>query len=990
MGISIATLIVVSLLQCITADPRPEFALSAPVPGTSRVGIAASEAKAIISVLNNSTLNFTIRYNLTLLPTVFKAVQNVSNDFLALGTTVVTSITALASNSSGDVDTVFGAAIAAVSNASAYANSTLPSITAPLTQLIGKHLKEKLEDSFQHIGKALSALTTILKDLQTGARNALTEAGTNGTITSTIVSNNLRRSMITELVKALQLLRATVPVLKYTVDSTVEGIAIADQYLLDLSAKVASTVGEKSSIAADLDGIIQTINGTITNTTTHIDTELSQLKANFSALTNVANSTNGTKILTLLGDYEANVSDLRNKTPSIQTILNNLTQSVIDVYAIASPLFFLQDSYVVDALITTLIANADYSQYCFFKYKDFLFTMLETVSIDARECVDKEVRRLEYFRVTIGLILDLLFFDYEDIGGDLTVCNGISNTANLDECMTSLASIYVKLEEAFGEMFALGYDTVSREVTASKDESGPAMMRLLVFVLCMQSLSQLLPSALAKPDFGIKLPIKSSGKVSVAVLNAQTVLIAADDNTPFTANSNYKGLQELANVTVRVATELVNVGNDLIPNVTNLVSDISGNVSGAFATVYTNINQTKETISTKLPTAIADIKAVFKTHFNSTGLDYIPKQFNDGFRRIVLGLDDLAAKLQALNKAIDAAGNEAMGVTELTDTLVKQYVKPAFVYDVVFSVNQLKGYLPVIKYTIDSTLENIKIADDYLLLVRIGANDTAIATNKTVESVKNVTDAIANDVQTNLNATTLKLIDVQTGIRDTLNLITSAPNMYTVNAALSSIGEDVYKSQTERYPLMVDQLKALIDAITNALSGGSTTGQLSSPLLDSLILTVIENGKYAQFCFYKYMGLVFGFLTSLTDNAALCVDKEISRLEYLQETLALMWSLFPSDYESWLSELNTCEILTTPGSLTACVDALSAFYDELRKNFQLKIESFFELIETEASASTNRVMICIELTKLNLIEFTEPDLINDIRACAWSGPTADD
>ncbi|EDO64624.1 AGAP007272-PA [Anopheles gambiae str. PEST] len=515
------------------------------------------------------------------------------------------------------------------------------------------------------------------------------------------------------------------------------------------------------------------------------------------------------------------------------------------------------------------------------------------------------------------------------------------------------------------------------------------MMRLLVFVLCVQSLSQLLPSAHAKPDFGIKLPIKSSGKVSTAAQNAQTVLLAADDNTPYMVEANYKGLQELANITVRVATDLVTIGSDLVPNVTALVSDVSGNMSDAFATMFTSINTTKEAISTKLPIAIADIKAVFKTHFASEGLDYIPKQFSDGFRRIVLGLNDLTAKLQTLRLALDTAGTQAGGVTELTEALVKQYVKPAFIYEVVFSINQLKAYLPVIKYTIDSTLENINLADDYLLLVQKASNQSADVSGTVLASVKNVTDALAIDVKAGVDSYALEYSGVAADIQN-LTHITAAPAFSNVTGALSSFREVFNKTQTKRYTAMDDQLQTLLNTIANALSAGNATTNVSSPLLDSLILTVIENGKYAQFCFNKYMGLVFGFLTSLSDNSALCVDKEITRLEYLQDTLATVRILLPPDYEDLFNELSICNSLTTPDNLNECVQALSGFYTEVVANFDLKMQYLFELIETEAAASANRFLICNELAKVNLVEFTETDLINSIRACALTGPTADD
>ncbi|XP_035907607.1 uncharacterized protein LOC118510191 [Anopheles stephensi] len=468
MRYSIVALCLLALLQHTAAEPRPEFALAAPVPGTNRVGVAATEAKTIISEVKTYPTSYAIRSELTLLPSLLTIVTNVATEFQTLGTAVVTSITNLASDTSGNVNTMFGAAVDAVANTITFADVTLPTLTSPLLQLTGNALVDKFKDSLTHISKALQALKVALNDLKAGATNAVAEAGSNA-ITSTIVSENLPRSMVTQLVTALQLLRATVPVLKYTIDSTVDGIKIGDQYMLDLSAKVDSTIGEKSSIAADLDGIIGSINKAITDTMTAVSTDLGNLQTGYATLTNLATAASAGKLSTALGLFAGNLAELAAKSPTILATLNTLKDSLIDVYDVASPLYFIYDSYLVNELITVLIGNGNYAQYCFYKYNDFLFALLETVAIEARECVDKEVERLEFFRRTVELMLNLLFFDFEDISGDLTVCNGITDATNLEECVASLSDIYTRLEESFGDMFAYGYDLVSREVKASSN-----------------------------------------------------------------------------------------------------------------------------------------------------------------------------------------------------------------------------------------------------------------------------------------------------------------------------------------------------------------------------------------------------------------------------------------------------------------------------------------------------------------------------------------
>uniref|UniRef100_A0A182M6S6 Protein TsetseEP domain-containing protein n=1 Tax=Anopheles culicifacies TaxID=139723 RepID=A0A182M6S6_9DIPT len=451
------------------AEPRPEFTVGVSVPGTNRVGLAANQAQTIISNVKSSSESFTIRAELPLLASVLTVVQNVANQFQPLGTALITSITTLASDTSGNVDTVYDAAITAVDNTVTFADVTLPGLTNPLIPLIGRALLEKFEDSLKHIGKALTALKAVLIELKTGTKNAVTEAGSTTDISATIINRTLPRATITKLVNALHMLRANVPILKYTIDSTIEGLGIADQYMLDLSAKVDSTIGEKSSIAADLDGIIGSIDRTITDTMTTVGTDLANLKTDYATLTNLATAASASKLTAVLGAFEANLVELSSKDPTILAQLNSLKESLLDVYDVAAPLYFIFDSTLVNTLIATLVANGNYSQYCFYKYKDYLFAMLAAVTMEARECVDKEVQRLEYFRKTIEIMLNLLFFDFEDISGDLTVCNEISDATSLEECVASLETIYTRLEAAFGDMFALGYDIISHEVKATSN-----------------------------------------------------------------------------------------------------------------------------------------------------------------------------------------------------------------------------------------------------------------------------------------------------------------------------------------------------------------------------------------------------------------------------------------------------------------------------------------------------------------------------------------
>uniref|UniRef100_A0A182QLE5 CTLH domain-containing protein n=1 Tax=Anopheles farauti TaxID=69004 RepID=A0A182QLE5_9DIPT len=514
---------------------------------------------------------------------------------------------------------------------------------------------------------------------------------------------------------------------------------------------------------------------------------------------------------------------------------------------------------------------------------------------------------------------------------------------------------------------------------------GLKMMRslVMVLVLCVQGLLEVQ----AKPDFGVNLPITSSGKVSQAVLGAKSVLVAVDDNTPLTVEANYNGLQQLADIMTTIAAIPVQIGNELIPLVTSLVTDGSGDVTAAFAPVFAKITEVADAITTKIPLANTAIKALFQARFNSIGLDYIPDQLTDGFDRITDGLADLTAKLQVLKGAIEAAVTEM--VVDLSPAILKKHVKPALIYNLVFAVNQLKAYIPEVKYTIDSTLENINLADDYLVLLYQASSDSVTTNTALINSVRTVTDGIQTRVKEYLDLYGSEYDSLKTSAKALTNIAT-APDISNMFAALDAFTTTYESLATTRYPALATQMQTLLDTMATALGGSSTPGQITSGLLDSLILTVIENGKFAQFCFNKYLGLVFGFLTSLSDSAGLCFDKEITRLQYLQDSLLEFTDMLPFDYEMTEVELTVCDNLTPQDKLDECVLLLSGFYDELSVQFSLKVQYLFELIEAETVASANRFLICVELVKINLVEMSEPTLTDEIRQCALGGPTADD
>uniref|UniRef100_A0A182IX29 Protein TsetseEP domain-containing protein n=1 Tax=Anopheles atroparvus TaxID=41427 RepID=A0A182IX29_ANOAO len=462
----IVALFVLSLVQCASADPRPEFALAVSVSGTSRVSLAASGATDAVAEINVAVQNYLIQSELQLLPDVAEIMANIANQFQTLGAAAVSAISALASDASGDIAGVFGVALDAVNAAIDFADDTLPGLRDPLVTLVGTALSDKLLDSFQHLGKGLQALLVSLTTLKSGAETAVAEAGSSN-VPANIVSRNLPRARVTELISALHLLKGTVPLLEYVVTSTMENIGLADDFMLQLDDKVDSIIGESSTLLLELNDFLDPLENTILNTLSSIGGELTNLVAEFGGLSNVATVSDAAALGTTLGDFKANLEDLATADPTISSVLDQLNVAFTDAYDIVDPLYYIYDSALVDALMTTLVANGNYAQYCFYKYKDFFFVLLDLIALEASECIAEEAERMEYYQRTVELMLTILFYDFVDISDDLAICERIDDADNLQECIAKFVSIYTDLEAAFGDKLTLLYQSLQHEIAAS-------------------------------------------------------------------------------------------------------------------------------------------------------------------------------------------------------------------------------------------------------------------------------------------------------------------------------------------------------------------------------------------------------------------------------------------------------------------------------------------------------------------------------------------
>ncbi|XP_050096388.1 uncharacterized protein LOC126578133 [Anopheles aquasalis] len=460
-------LCLLALLKCSTAEPRPDFALDASVTGKGKVSSSSSVIGSISTAVNSTTGNITLISDNQLLRDVLGIVVQVADRFNTMGSAISSTIVSLAQDNSGNVTGAFGPALSAVEAVTNYTQNTLPGIMVTLQTMIQKGLGAKFIDSFQHIGKALGQINGTLTTLLGKAQNAILQAGS-ATVPAAIVASNLKPTLVLALYNQLKQLKGSIPVLQYTVDSSIENVLVADSFLTVLKNDIDQTIGSSSELLDPLDEPLGAINQTISGSVIgKIGADLTNLSAEALLLTNLTTVPSGANLTSAVQQYNSSLITFSTKNPSVPALLEGVRTTVTAAFGILDPLVNTNNGSLVTLLISTLVANDRYSRYCFHKYKGYFSWMIAEYAYEASSCIVDEVPRLQKYQRTLELILDTLVYDYEDVLGELAICNGIASTTNRGDCVALLNTFYQPLAEAFGGKLDLLYRSLDHELHAS-------------------------------------------------------------------------------------------------------------------------------------------------------------------------------------------------------------------------------------------------------------------------------------------------------------------------------------------------------------------------------------------------------------------------------------------------------------------------------------------------------------------------------------------
>uniref|UniRef100_A0A1S4HDQ8 Uncharacterized protein n=1 Tax=Anopheles gambiae TaxID=7165 RepID=A0A1S4HDQ8_ANOGA len=453
----------------LSAEPRPEFALTGTVPASSRITAVKNDANTTataIKALNVTTVNSAYPG----LVGTKTQIEKVITQFDTKAQAILAAYDTLLAANDGNVSGQFDAFVTTINATITYIATDASNVTAELGVFNYTGISDELTDAFERILTGLIDLRAKTATVQTGIQAAVNIAGS-ATVSADILRQYVPLRNMYDLLRAASNLRAYLPLVQYILTTTIENIAEADKYLMELETLLSTGVSTESGKYAD--DIKKIANETINQMAGDFAEENMSAQAAYTEITSLPNIRIATSF-SMLNSAANRLSALlipmvlTPRTSGTAFLFSRISTSLTSRIATLQAGFKVLDFPLFKQLVDTLMGNDEYGRYCYQKYKELGKGIFGQSFDTAWQCVDNEYARLEYLKTTLGLMVDLLAFDYEDVIEQVNVCNTLSN-GDLNNCVAQLANFYTNLFPQTAEKISAIYELAAVEAQASEN-----------------------------------------------------------------------------------------------------------------------------------------------------------------------------------------------------------------------------------------------------------------------------------------------------------------------------------------------------------------------------------------------------------------------------------------------------------------------------------------------------------------------------------------
>ncbi|XP_035786353.1 uncharacterized protein LOC118463687 [Anopheles albimanus] len=455
------------LLQGALADPRPDFGVQPKIPASANVNMSFVEAYVEVNDIINLPLNSALEISNLKLQAVFKTLKDVLNQTSTLSAAFKYQELFTVDNGT---TLAFTNILTPIDNMITYIqNTSQTDILTPLnssTQYLG--IVYELEDGFGRLALGLGQLKVELQAVKTSLDSAVTANGDSPAISATQLATYLKSAAVYKLVRAINRVKAYLPVITYTLDTVYENLLEADAFIDTLQAQVSAV---PNSNTTDYAGAYKVSSDAVElKTSSGIAASLNvsvNLNTTLGAITNFTSTSNASVILTKLGELATkNTTDAAaTLTTEFNTTLNALRELISSRVQSVNVTTDLRVQVLVDVLMGN---NNGYGRYCYYKYRELFANLFDNGVEGGFECTDKEAERLQNLQDIITALLVQIEYDTEDIITQITLCAGLPS-AQANSCVAAVADYYVSLFDATIQKIDALYTFVTKEAIASRN-----------------------------------------------------------------------------------------------------------------------------------------------------------------------------------------------------------------------------------------------------------------------------------------------------------------------------------------------------------------------------------------------------------------------------------------------------------------------------------------------------------------------------------------
>ena len=192
-----------------------------------------------------SAKHVSLASNYTKHQTVLVQLATIANFTASVDQSIMIPLLALAEATSGNVSEPFNAIREGIATAQSYITHTLPGDLKKLEIEIDHYVPDRLKDGFGCVQQGLNSLNEALESLQNGVLNAVRETGT-VSMSNVELRKFVSLKVVLDVARSIRAVSVCFPSIMETVNSTIDRLKTADQFIIDTSRLIAKLNGRFS------------------------------------------------------------------------------------------------------------------------------------------------------------------------------------------------------------------------------------------------------------------------------------------------------------------------------------------------------------------------------------------------------------------------------------------------------------------------------------------------------------------------------------------------------------------------------------------------------------------------------------------------------------------------------------------------------------------------------------------------------------------------